>query len=58
MECYKSKYDECKNDLVLAEATLETIAQILDGVEPSDFMLSFPLVRKVWDKVNENIPTG
>ena len=32
-------------------AILETIEAALDGQEPSDFMLSFPIVRRVYDLV-------
>lgn len=40
---------DLKNELTQSNAVLEAINQILDGGEPSDFMLSFPMVRKVWD---------
>ena len=40
-----------ENDYILQGSVLEAIEQILDGQEPSDFMLSFPLVRKAWDVV-------
>jgi hypothetical protein len=43
---------ELKNELVMARFILENIDLALTGQEPSDFALSFPLVRKVWDAVN------
>ena len=39
----------CKNELVMAEMLLGAIEMALGGVEPSDFELSFPIVRDVWD---------
>jgi len=35
------------NDFVMVMAILEAIDDILDGKEVSDFMLSFPIVRRV-----------
>ena len=35
--------------IVKLEAELAACKQVLDGQEPSDFMLSFPLVKEVWD---------
>ena len=32
-----------------AEMILMAVAMALDGNEPSDFELSFPIVRKAWD---------
>jgi len=43
---------QLENEYVLQGSLLEAIEMILDGHEPSDFMLSFPLVRKAWDKIN------
>ncbi|MBI4773884.1 MAG: hypothetical protein HY788_06840 [Deltaproteobacteria bacterium] len=40
---------ELENRLVIANAQLEAIREILDGAEPDDFMMSFPIVRDVWD---------
>jgi len=34
---------------VMTLAVVEAIEAALDGVEPSDFMLSFPIVRKAWE---------
>ena len=42
-------FRQLENDYILQGSLLEAIEQILDGHEPSDFMLSFPLVRKVFD---------
>jgi len=39
---YKSKWIE-------AEMVLNAVGSALDGEEPSDFELSFPIVRKAWD---------
>lgn len=40
---------EIENEAVLANSILETIQELLDGQEPNDFMLSFPLVRQLMD---------
>jgi len=32
-----------------SEMILMAVARALDGEEPSDFELSFPVVRKAWD---------
>ena len=42
---------QLENEYILLGSLLEAIEQILDGHEPSDFMLSFPLVRKAWDVI-------
>ena len=47
----KAKLRNIENDYVQIGAILEAIEQALDGQEPSDFMLSFPLVRKAWDVI-------
>ena len=39
---YKSKW-------ILAETIINAIGEALDGEEPSDFELSFPIVRKAYD---------
>ena len=45
-----------ENELVMALALLDAIQRIIDGQEVSDFELSFPVVRAVWEKVdNERI---
>lgn len=41
--------------LAEANAILEAIDYALDGNEPSDFMLSFPIVRKAWDAVADKV---
>ena len=45
----KKAFRQLFKDYVSQRALLEAIEMILDGNEPSDFMLSFPLVRKVFD---------
>lgn len=43
-----------QNEVVQLNATLKAIEEILDGKETSDFMLSFPVVRKVNDLISHN----
>jgi len=38
-----------QSQYVQAEMLLDSIEMALDGKEPSDFALSFPIVRRVWD---------
>ena len=45
----KMQLKQLLNDYVSQGAILEAIEMILDGNEPSDFMLSFPIVRKAFD---------
>ena len=45
---------EEENQLIEIAARYEAMCQALDGEEPSDFMLSFPEVRRVWDLVALN----
>ena len=45
----KMQLKQLLNGYVSQGAILEAIEIILDGSEPSDFMLSFPVVRKVFD---------
>ena len=40
-----------ENELVQANAMLESIEELLDGKEVSEFMESFPIVRKVSDLI-------
>ena len=41
---------EIENLLIQSAAILETIIEIIDEQkEPSDFMMSFPVVSKIWD---------
>jgi len=47
----KMQLKQLLNDYVSQGAILEAIEQVLDGQEPSDFMLSFPIVRRVWDVI-------
>jgi hypothetical protein len=35
--------------LIMIAARWEAVCEALKGKEPSDFMLSFPEVRRVWD---------
>ena len=42
---------QLENEYILLGSLLEAVEMILDGNEPSDFMLSFPLVRKAWDVI-------
>ena len=37
------------SDELMMSAILEAIDDALDGNEPSDFMMSFPIVRKAWE---------
>lgn len=46
-----------ENEAVLANTMLESISSILDGKQVNDFELSFPIVRKVWDAVNDEVST-
>lgn len=42
------------NEIVLANSMLEWIEDILDDKEVSEFAMSFPIVRQVWElKQNE-----
>jgi hypothetical protein len=37
-------------EMIIAMGTMqEWISDILDGIEPSDFALSYPMVRRVWE---------
>jgi hypothetical protein len=45
---------EQENHLIMIAARWEAICNILDGEEPSDFMLSFPEVRQVFDLYNSS----
>jgi len=44
-----SELEIVKRHYVEAMAILESIEVVLDGGEPSDFMLSFPTVRRVYE---------
>ena len=37
------------SDELTMSAILEAVDEALDGNEPSDFMMSFPIVRKAWE---------
>ena len=39
------------NEAAIAHALLEAIQGLLDGEGASDFMLSFPIVRRVWEEM-------
>ena len=41
--------ESMSNIMVEMGAIIESIQDILDGKEVSDFMMSFPIVREVWD---------
>lgn len=41
--------DVLANNICVKNAILQAISEALDGREPSDFMLSFPIVRRVWE---------
>ncbi len=40
-----------ENELIQSNAVLESIEELLDGKEVSDFMESFPVVRRVADLI-------
>ncbi len=42
-----------ENAYIEQGAILEWIQRILDGIEVSDFALSYPIVRQVWDLKQE-----
>jgi hypothetical protein len=44
---------ELENAYIEQGAILEWIQRILDGIEVSDFALSYPIVRQVWDLKQE-----
>ena len=37
------------NDEIMMAAIFDAVEEALDGEEPSDFMMSFPIVRKAWE---------
>ena len=41
------------SDEFMIASILEAVDDALDGNEPSDFMMSFPIVRKAWEVKNE-----
>jgi len=45
----EDEYRELKNEVVLQREILESIRDVLDGKEVSDFMMSFGIVRRVCD---------
>ena len=47
------KMRELENAYIEQGAILEWIQRILDGIEVSDFALSYPIVRQVWDLKQE-----
>jgi hypothetical protein len=49
VEALRTKIKMLENDLVMTNSILESIEDILNGKEPSDFMLSFGIVRDVFD---------
>ena len=40
-----------ESDYIYLGSLMDAVGQALDGKEPSDFMLSFPIVRRVYDLV-------
>jgi hypothetical protein len=42
-----------ENEVILQNELLGTIADMCEGKAPSDFMESFPIIREVWEKINE-----
>lgn len=49
----ESKVRELENAYIEQGAILEWIQMILDGKEVSEFALSYPIVRQVWDLKQE-----
>ena len=47
----KAKLRNIESDYVYLDALMAAIDWALDGKELSDFMLSFPIVRRVYDLV-------
>lgn len=45
---------ELANEIVAQDMILSAIAAAVNGVEPSDFELSYSIVRDVWGLVEEN----
>ena len=41
------------NDEIMMAAIFDAVEEALDGEEPSDFMMSFPIVRKAWEAVQK-----
>jgi hypothetical protein len=55
IEAIKKRIREIDNERVQFGAMLDSIDMILsNGEEPSDFMMSFPLVRATWDLAADN----
>ena len=48
----KKKFRNVESQLIALGSILDWIEIILDGDEVSDFALSFPIVRRVWDMMN------
>jgi len=48
----ENEYRELKNEVVLQREILESIRDVLDGKEVSDFMMSFGIVRRVCDLID------
>ena len=43
---------DVENEIILLQGILCAIENAVSGQEPDDFMLSFPVVRKVWELQN------
>lgn len=48
IESLKADNESLGNDLVLTKSILCAMDEALRGIEPSDFMLSFPEVTQAW----------
>ena len=47
----RAKLRNIEGDYVYLGALMDAVGRALDGKEPSDLMLSFPIVRRVYDLV-------
>ena len=47
----KARLRNLESDYVYLDALMDAVGLVLDGKEPSDFVLSFPIVRRVYDLV-------
>jgi len=45
----RKKYRELEDSYIETNMVLEAIQAALNGNEPSDFELSYPIVRQAWD---------
>jgi len=49
VEVLRTKIKMLENEMAMDKAVLESIEDIFAGKEPNDFMLSFSLVREVFE---------